>query len=401
MFLVLSACCCALVSVLARDVLASRAAGFLAPAVFLTFPEFLDLASNGPREKTVMVLFLLGALILAGRRHWVLAGVSTALATLTWQPVLAVAVAGAAVLVAALPERRLRAAAGFVAGGLLTLGATVAAYAASGDLRTAVGGFVLVNLEDKQQPSVFSAPAATWRLLERGYGASIWLVLLGLVAVVVLAVRVRSARLLALAAATLAGTAWTASAINGAPDLFELLPLGAVGVAGAGLAATRHLPVRAGRVLLVGATAAAVLAAGVTSVTTRSDLLDQERADVAAVLAAGPADASVLSIDAPEVLALAGRRNPTGLQLFDPAMEHYLDTHRPGGMAGYAREVERLHPTFIVVGRHYERAWPLALLERDYREVGRGTAWTWYLARSAGPAALAACITANRRAMGG
>ena len=91
--------CCALLCVLARDAFGSRAAGLLAPAVFLTFERFIELASSGPREKTAMVVFLLAALILTGRRRWAAAGVFTALATLTWQPALFVAVAAVVVAV--------------------------------------------------------------------------------------------------------------------------------------------------------------------------------------------------------------------------------------------------------------------------------------------------------------
>ncbi|MDG6146466.1 hypothetical protein NF717_12555, partial [Lactococcus formosensis] len=57
-FTVLSAVCCALLCVLARDAFGSRAAGLLAPAVFLTFERFIELESSGPREKTAMVVFL-------------------------------------------------------------------------------------------------------------------------------------------------------------------------------------------------------------------------------------------------------------------------------------------------------------------------------------------------------
>ncbi|MGA8247115.1 MAG: hypothetical protein WB797_09430, partial [Nocardioides sp.] len=91
LFTLLSALCCSLLCVLARDTFGSRAAGFVAPAVFLTFERFLDLASDGPREKTTMLVFLLASLILVGRRRWLAAGACTALATLTWQPALAVA----------------------------------------------------------------------------------------------------------------------------------------------------------------------------------------------------------------------------------------------------------------------------------------------------------------------
>jgi hypothetical protein len=143
---VISALCCALLCVLARDVLGVRAAGFVAPAVFLTFPEFLELASDGPRDKTTMVVFLLGCLVLLVRRRWFAAGACAALATLTWQPVLAVA---AAALVAAVlldrEERRRSILVKFLAGGLVPSLVTVGYFLGVGALRTALDGFIVIN----------------------------------------------------------------------------------------------------------------------------------------------------------------------------------------------------------------------------------------------------------------
>jgi hypothetical protein len=415
LFTVLSAACCALLSVLARDTFGSRAAGLVAPAVFLTFRDFLVLASDGPREKTTMVLLLLAALVLVGRRRWLAAGFCAALATLAWQPVLPVAVAAAGVALLALPTGRLRGAARFAAGGLVPLVVGAGYYLSRGALHTAVEGLVLVNADYTRQPSAFSSPAGTWRIVWEGYSASIWVVLGGLMVLLALAARAtrrvvrrraeesRPADPVALAAlgtAAAVGVAWTLSAINGAPDLFVLLPFAALGVTGAVEAVGAHLARTRRWALVAVVTVVATGAATVLSVTTRSHLLEQQRSDIAAVLAAAPPGADLLSINAPEVLALAGQVNPSGLQVFDQTMEHYLDRTRPGGLAGYAAWVARLRPTFVVVGRHYERRWPEPMLASDYWRVGRGTTWTWYLSRTAGPDVLAAVAAANRTVMG-
>lgn len=416
LFTALSGACCALLCVLARDVLGTRAAGFVAPAVFLTFQDFLALASDGPREKTTMVLFLLAALVLTGRRRWLAAGACAALAALAWQPVLPVAVAAAGVTLLASPAGRLRGAARYAAGGIVPVLVAAGYYLSQGALHTAVEGLVLVNADYTRQPSALSSPHGTWRLLWEGYHASIWLVLGGLVALVVLSagavrhvVRRRAERaapadavaLAALGTAALVGVAWTLVAFNGAPDLFELLPFAALGAAGAvGVATARLAPSR--RWALVAAvTVLATGAATTLSVTTRGHLLEQQRRDIEAVLAAAPPGASMLSINAPGALAIAGKRNPSELQVFDQTMEHYLDHTRPGGLAGYAAWVAELRPTFVVVGRHFERPWPEPMLARDYWLVGRGPTWTWYLSRTAGPRVLAAVVAANGSVMGG
>ena len=319
----ISAACCALVAVLARDVLRSRAAGFVAAALFLPAGSFLRLATDGPRDKTAMLLFLLAALVLLGRRRWAAAGVATALATLTWQPSLLVAAAAAAVALLGAPAARRRGLAAYLLGGAATAGAAAGFYVARGQLRTALDGFVTVNADFTQQPSLVAEPGQVWPALWAGYHAGLVLLVGGLLALGTLAVRAagRAARrdpqavaLVSLAAGGLAGTAWTVMVVNGAPDLFELLPLGALGLAAVLVLAARRLrPAPAAR--LVATLAAMSVAIALTeSVTSRNDQLVLERADVQAVLAAAPPGANVLSVNAPQVPALAQLRNPIPYQ---------------------------------------------------------------------------------------
>jgi hypothetical protein len=398
-FLMLSVACVVLVQVLARDSYRSRAAGFVAAAAFLTFTHFIVLATDGPREKTTMVLALLGCLVLLGRRRFLAAGVCTALATLTWQPALAPAVAAAAAVVLLLPRgERVRAAVAFVAGGAVPSALAVAWFALTRTLHAAVGGFLLINLRDARQPSPILAPTTLLPLLWRSYGLTLLLVPLGVVGLVLLALRDR--RLWGVAAGGLAATAWSAAVLNGAPDLFVVLPFAALGVAGLVVRGAHRLPLRLRYGVLVAVVGGAVVAATVESIATRSDLLVLEQADIRAVLATQPADATVLSIDAPQVLALSGRDNPTAYQLFNGTMRRYLAQTLPGGMRGYARQIAALQPTFVVTDEsHRGGAWPDRVLATDYWRVGDGPGWTWYLDRAAGPAALARARAANESRM--
>jgi hypothetical protein len=407
LFLVLSAVSCALVSVLARDTFGSRAAGFVAPAVFLTFLEYLELAASGPREKTTMVVFMLAAMILLGRRRWLAAGLFTALATLTWQPVLAVLLVAFAAAVVVAGAGRRRALTSFLAGGLIPSTLTVAYFLAQGALHTAIDGFIVVNLTT-HQPGVLSEPGDTWQKLWAGYSYSLLVAIAGLVGVLALAARASrrvggrdpsAERLVVVGAGTLAGTVWTLNVINGAPDLFVLLPFAALGVTGVLLLALSHVPRRLAAGVVVLVTLVGVTSAGAEAVATRSDLLARERADVHAVLDTEPPGATVVSVDAPEVLALAGRDNPTSLQLFDPPMETYLDRHLVGGLTGYGAVLRRLHPTFVAVGDEYDGWWLVSMLQQDYRPVGRAGPWTWYISRSAGRQAWARAHLANARVM--
>ena len=395
-FTVLSALCCALLCVLARDTLGSRAAGFLAPAVFLTFQGFIHLASDGPREKTTMVVFLLGCLILLGRRRWALAGACAALATLSWQPVLAVTL-GVLVAAALLDQQatRRRILLRFTVGGLVPSLVTVVYFLGAGALSRAIDGFIVINVRYTEQPSLLTRPRQIAFTLWSAYHWTLPLALVGLVALTVLGARAIPAarrptvsptarRQVMCAAGALVGTIWTVLVVNGGPDLFVLLPFAALGVAGTVLLVLDRLPRRAAVSGAAAVVAIGVVAAGVESVATRNDDLVLQRADVEAVLATQPSDATVASLSAPQVLALSGRRNPTPYQIMSKTQQRYLEATYPGGMAGLLQTLEDAHPTFVVVGVSAHAGWAADWLRTDYRRVGGNDGWRWYLARSAG-----------------
>jgi len=411
-FTVLSALCCSLLCVLARDSLGSRAAGFMAPALFLTFEDFLRLATDGPREKTTMVLFLLGCLILLGRRRWALAGACAALATLTWQPVFAVTLAAlAAATLLERRDRRSRILLRFTLGGLVPSLATVCFFLAAGALSPAIDGFIVINAAYTRQPSFFSDPGTMSATLLKAYDLTLPLIIGGLVALFVLGVRelpvVRrptaaspTARGLVICAAGGAvGTAWTLADINGAPDLFVVLPLAAVGLAASAVRLLDRLPRRPALIGAVAVVCFGLVAACAESVSTRGDMLLVQRADVDAVLGTQPGDATVVSLNAPQVLALAGRDDPVAYQVMNQAQKRYLDATYPGGMSGFLETLAELRPTFVVVGQAYRDPWPDAWLNDDYRRVGGGAGFVWYLSRSAGQDALARARIAHDTAM--
>ena len=412
-FTLLSALSCALLCVLARQTFGTRAAGLVAPAVFLTFERFLQLASDGPREKTTMVVCLLTALILVGRRRWFGAGVFTALATLTWQPALLVAVATTLVAILVGGDR-LRSMLRFVLGGVVTTAGFVAWFALTGSLRQAFDGFVLVNLLYTSQPSFLTQPAATWSMLWSEYHGTLVVALLGLAAMLGLAARAlpvvvrgepsqalpHSRGVVALGAGCLAGSLWTIAVINGGPDLFVLLPLAALGLAGLTVLLVARLPRHLGAVAVAAAVTAGVVVAGVESVATRNDGLLLQRADVQAILATQPADATLFSLDAPAVPAIAERPSIWPWQLFDSRMLRFLAHTQPGGLTGLTARLAAARPTFVVTAPHYPAPWPQDVLRHDYWNVGHGPGWTWYLSRTTGRAALRRARAANAAAMG-
>ena len=285
-------------------------------------------------------------------------------------------------------------------------------YAAHHALHTFFEGFVLINARYTTQRGVTSS--ATWGLLKEGYGASVWLILLGLVALPVLsALAVRPAwrtrdavpvTMVALGAGWLVGTAWSAIAFNGYPDLFEMLPFAALGLGGllaAGLRGARpRVDVRAATGVAIGLAVALIAFATVTSVTTRSDTLLTQRASVAAVLAHAPANATILSVEAPEALVLAHRSNPTPVQMFTNGFSRYVDDTWPGGLQGYADWVRRTRPDLIAIHEGLSPGWLTPVLAQDYRRVGRGPTFAWWASTALPAHVLRSIHAAHARVMG-
>ena len=138
---------------------------------------------------------------------------------------------------------------------------------------------------------------------------------------------------------------------------------------------------------------AATAYAGVYSVTERSDKLAREQASVDAVLGSMPAGATMMSVQAPQVMVLSDRTNPTRLQMLPPSIRHYVDRTYPGGVSGFAAWVaQAAKPTILAV--HGRDAWLTPVLAGRYKRVGSGLGWGWYMARTAGAEAISEVIEA-------
>ena len=381
---------------LGRDVFRSRLAGVAAAASLVGCQGFIAYASDGPREKTSMVLFLLCAMLAMAHRRWLTMGFFTALATLCWQPVLLVAMAGAvAAVVLGQSEGRLKALGRFAVGGLVPTAVTVGCYAAVGAFDIFWDDFFLINARYTQQISLVTNPDEAWRMLVEGYGPSLALFLTGLAAITVLAVlalrptpdRRDTVRvnLLATGAILVAGVAWSLRAFNGFPDAFIMLPPAALGIGGlvAGLASRVSLRTA---VLATAAWTVAATAIGASyAISTRDDTLDEQRASVDAVLDVLPPDARILSVEAPQPLVLAHQRNLSRLQLFGNGLIDYVDDTWPGGRDGYGRWIGRQKPTLIALGNHGTVPdWLDPTLDRGYHRVGTSIGWDWYVHKGVG-----------------
>lgn len=396
-FLVISALAVATTYLLGRDLLGSRPAGLAAAATLLAFEGFSLYAAHGPREKSLMVLLLVAALLAATRRRWATAGVLIALATLTWQPVFAGAISGVVLIALLGAEVRWRALLRIAIGGAVPSALVLAAYAVAGKLSIFLDAFVLINARYTQQSSPLGSLPQLWRTLGTGFGWTRWVLVVGmlallgagLVAVVAILRRGRTPRRAAVtgtAVALLVSLAWTAKAYDFWPDTFVLLPFAALGTGALVVLVARVLPGRAGAVtgtaVGVAWALAATLLAGQHSLDHRTTVLEDQRGLVLSVMGALPDGARVVSVQGTQTLVFTGQRDPSRFQLFGNGLAAYVDDQWPGGIDAYARWLVDQDAEVIAVDRVLPfLAKPLA---EEYVLVSRNLKPIWFVDRDLG-----------------
>ncbi len=382
--MVVSAGCVWLAYLVGRDVFASRAAGLVGAATLFSFQGFITFATGGPREKTTMVLFVLAALWALSRGRWLLSGGAVALATLTWQPAFFPATAAVLAAVALLPTRgaQLRALVRYSIGGLVVVGVTLVPLWAAGSLPEFYEGFLGVHLGYTTQAGLLERPAgAAWGDVRAGYGWSAYLLALGTAAAVVLALEQlrgrhrrdrRQGTTVALGAGTMGCVGWFCVSFQGWPDAMVILPFAAVAVGGL---AHRLASVLSERWTLRSAVVVAlviVLAAAGWSWSTRPEELPAQRAVTRDVLHAAGPDATIQGIATLQAHVLSGRRNPSRYVNFGGGLYRYVDDQLPGGLEGFAQDLERRRPTLIVTGGTSlpRFKWLRPVLSRHYTYLG-------------------------------
>ncbi|QZY28494.1 hypothetical protein [Nocardioides coralli] len=387
-----------LVYVTVRTVFGSRLGGSVGAAAMVSFPLWAHFSTSGPDSKQPMVVFMALALMLVVQRRMLLAGVATALATLTWQPVL-FALALAALVMGLTADGgwrgRVLALGRFALGGLATLTATVLYFVAAGALSDFLDGFWRANAGYTSQPPLLRHLPAVSAGMQHWFGWTLWLLLGGLVLSVVVALVVLVLRpvagtpladaragAVATGAATVGAVAWSFYAFNAAPDSLLVLTVAAVGLGnGAALLAHAVSGWKVPRTALAVGVAGFVLAALVTTAlemvgTAKSTILGG-RNQAEKVLSPLP-EASVMTVGVPQPLALTGRRSISPYQLFSPAIQRWIDDTWPGGLTAYVSWVreQEAEVLFTVPGPMPQLFKPL---EPDYVPVGRFHSWRAWL----------------------
>ncbi len=394
-FLVLSAVSIWVAYLVGRDFFSSRLTGVASGVALFAVSGFNLYATTGPREKTTLVLLLLCAVLAVGRRRYGWAGAFVSLATLTWQPALFVGAPFALAALWALPQgSRLRELGRFAVGGLVPLVGFLVFYTAIGKLRLFLDCFVLIHVRYTEQPGAEHELSEIWDLLKEVYGDFLWAMVIGAVALVVGALvtllvpsrrRNPTYRLVVAGAVGLAGgLLWCLKAFNGFPDIFFLLPMTVLGIGYLTREVIDHLTRSVALVLVVAWLVVATVGEYHFSRDPADDWLPIQRAETEAVFDILPPDATIVSVEAPQPLVLTSRTNPLPHQMFSEGLDGYVDATWPGGLMGFADDIDRLQPTVIARGTT-RPIWLAQLLARDYWRVGSTPGWTWYVRRSVDP----------------
>jgi hypothetical protein len=398
LFMVLSIACVWVLYLLGRDVYRSRLAGATSAVALLAFEGFVLYATGGPREKTTMVLLVTLALLATARSRWATAGAMTALATLTWQPALFLGAAAALGGTLAIDRSRwFRDLVRFALGGIAVSVGCIVVFWVWGALDELYEGFVGINSSYTDQPGIIESLRVDPTIITEGFGWTTWLVVvgLGLLALVSLlwlvpAVRRRDLAepsLMAVAAGGVGSVLWSLRAFNGWGDLMVFLPVAALGFGGLVALTRRVLLPRRPRLadgLVLALIAGGISVSVVMSLTTRVDTLDQQRADVEAVFALVPDDATVVSIGAPQPLVLTGRTDPFRHQMFLTGLTEYVDDTWPGGIEGFADDVEAAQPTFITMDHPTWYSFMDDEIAQHYTLIGTSDQFSWYVRNDVG-----------------
>jgi 4-amino-4-deoxy-L-arabinose transferase-like glycosyltransferase len=381
---------------LGRDLFQSKWAGAAAAAALLSFDQFLEYATAGPREKTAMVLFVVAALWAAVGRRWLTAGVLGALAGLTWQPSVLVLLS----VIAAAGLRtdtagRWRPLRNVILGAALPVAITLTYFAVEGALKAALDGFFLAHLRYTTPiaRSLVDRLVHAVDVVRNGYPMSALIMAVGLAAMVVMAIwririrtntkRLRDDRFLVVLLAFALSMAWTLFDLQGAPDLMLILPYAALGT---GFLAHLFSFKLSGRfaVLAFSVIIGTILALGIsTSLSAHSTSLTDQQRSVAQIVAQLPPGAELVSMGAPQPLLLGDRTNPTRYLIVTRGLRPYLEDTWPGGVSGFVDDFIRDPPEAIALDR---TAWQLkelrTWLSRHYVQRGQAPRWTWYVHES-------------------
>jgi hypothetical protein len=351
----------------------SRRVGFLGALVFLGFIAYTREAASGPNAKTPMVLFIALSLLLTTERKWFWAGICGSLAFLTWQ-MAAIFPLATLILAAARPRAvRVSSIVRALVGVAIPLATVSAYFTAYGAVYEMLDGAFLFNLRDIDRggggfPISFYFPV---RAIHDGYGTMLVPILIGLVMVIYIYFwrkalhpswreALISDEFAPLLLTFPAFFVWSLFDYQGPPDFFVFLPYVALGFGQLldmviqrieEVVDKAKLPQSTPRFVTAGLFIA-LFASTMTTIyaTPRSGLDDQLQGAVQIEEQYGE-EVELLSIGAPELLALLHRTSPTRYVFVTTGVDQHIEANVAGGFEGWLRELAGYNPDVIALGR--------------------------------------------------
>ena len=352
----------------------SVVAALIAAVVFACFDGFAKDALSGPDAKTPGIFFAVLAMWFMARRSWTWAAGCGALAFLAWQPLVVYALLP--VFFAAVvsePGRRRMSALWAAVAAAAPVAVTLVYFAAAG----ALGDF-LESTVSYPFTGVVQKPAPFLRhftrisdIVSSAYpysGYLLWAGLIGLVVVTGLRIRrLRGQRLRILADPWIGAIALTFALealyaiydFQGYPDVFPLLPYGAVGLGAVAALLLARVPDSQARARTAGAMVAVVaVATGVIVGLFEPDAkfgvaLRAQQADACAVQRLLGAGGRLDALGDPVVLVLTHRKSPDRFIYLEAGVDKWKVAHTAGGFNAWLGQIEARRPDIVVLGGWY------------------------------------------------
>jgi hypothetical protein len=369
-------------------------AAFLTAFVFLNYWGFGRHAASGPRAKTIMLLFVVLALLLTARRRWFWAGCCGSLAFLTWQPTAFYAAITMLLSIVQSKQGRDRAqnALSAVVGTLVPIVIVGAYFFSKGavlDLASGAITFNVLHLE-RDDVSLLHNVRRIRLAMHAGYETMFIPLLLGFVAICAIflwRLALHGNRIWSwvsrdhFAGLLLSFTMqflWSLVDFQGYPDFYVFLPCAALGfgwllhLSLLGLTENKRITPMIRRIVFVGLCVTLIAGATLNYRRTASKELELQRAWAQDILSTYGDDVRLVSVGIPQALVLLHKTNPNPYVFIINGIDNRIDATTPGGFDGWLASLERYDPALILYGaprgRHIPRldAW---LESRYHRET--------------------------------
>jgi hypothetical protein len=415
----------AILTVLAVFLLASRLwssvlAGVVAAVVFASFNGFAFDSLAGPDAKTPGIAAVVLSMWLLLRRQWFWAAFAGSIGFLVWQPFAIYPVVVAAVgLVDATAGQRRRAFGFAVIGAAIPIAVVTGYFVITG----AVGKFITAALVFpatgvKRQPETLRQHfTRIFQVVHDAYAVSGVLLWIGIVILVALAVAhvirnrdgvrhaLRHPLMIVVMTTLLAMLGYSVFDFQGPPDVFPLLPYGALGLGGAAAVAVKALTPAWSRRTVTAMALVGVTVLGAFSWMWFTDQprqgvgLRAQRADGCAVEQMVAHGATLYALGDPTPLVITHLRNPDRFIYLGSGVALWKIRHTKGGLNGWLSQIEAKDNSMITIGDWFSQVQHKLqhrLVHDNYLPEYLGS-WHVFLSPAARTAARVAHVRFTRR----